>query len=279
MKDVESILTGFVANINDQNYIDKAVYFIANKDTFVDAVEKVEVCATFIKNKQTNAESWKNFVKEVNDDLAKAAKNVQVIATATAEFDVAFCLGIMNKYSELQKLYQQIRDEYFKKYSEAASSMTEKYKTLKDKAIALIQEIDALDFTENAIAKSKANSILQFAEGRICETPKITTSIKEYNTKLTYSEVLSANEMFAQKETEINIVDAQLVREKAEEPVVPAPVADDTPTEDIPQPQVVVNTIKRTLPNADITVAEYKSWLLSEIKTMSAMKDTDKVTF
>lgn len=115
-----------------------------NKDTFVDAVEKVEVCATFIKNKQTNAESWKNFVKEVNDDLAKAAKNVQVIATATAEFDVAFCLGIMNKYSELQKLYQQIRDEYFKKYSEAASSMTEKYKTLKDKAIALIQEIDAL---------------------------------------------------------------------------------------------------------------------------------------
>lgn len=46
MKDVESILTGFVANINDQNYIDKAVYFIANKDTFVDAVEKVEV---FIK--------------------------------------------------------------------------------------------------------------------------------------------------------------------------------------------------------------------------------------
>ena len=91
--------------------------------------------------------------------------------------------------------------------------------------------------------------------------------------------MLSANEMFAQKETEINIVDAQLVREKAEEPVVPTPVADDTPTEDISQPKVVVNTIKRTLPNADITVAEYKSWLLSEIKTMSAMKDTDKVTF
>ena len=279
MRDVESILNGFVANINDQNYIDKAVYFITNKDAFVDAVEKVEACATFIKNKQTNAESWKNFVKEVNDDLAKAAKNVQVIASATAEFDVAFSLGLMNKYSELQKLYQQIRDEYFKKYSEAASSMTEKYKTLKDKASALIQEIDALGFVENAIAKSKANSILQFAEGRICETPKITTSIKEDNTKLTYSEVLSANEMFAQKDTEINIVDAQLVREKAEEPVVPDPVVDDTPTEDIPQPQVVVNTIKRTLPNADITVAEYKSWLLSEIKTMSAMKDTDKVTF
>lgn len=61
--------------------------------------------------------------------------------------------------------------------------------------------------------------------------------------------------------------------------LLPTLVADDTPTEDISQPQVVVNTIKRTLPNADITVAEYKSWLLSEIKTMSAMKDTDKVTF
>ena len=154
MKDVESILTGFVANINDQNYIDKAVYFIANKDTFVDAVEKVEACRIFIQNKQTNAESWKNFVKEVNDDLAKAAKNVQVIASVTAEFDVAFSLGLMNKYSELQKLYQQIRDEYFKKYSEAASLMTVKYKTLKDKASALIGMMHLKDWESLLIINS-----------------------------------------------------------------------------------------------------------------------------
>lgn len=79
MKNVESILTGFVANINDQNYIDKAVYFIANKDTFVDAVEKVEVCATFIKNKQTNAESWKNFVNIVNSNIKKANISDQLV--------------------------------------------------------------------------------------------------------------------------------------------------------------------------------------------------------
>lgn len=280
MKDVEAVLMGFVANINDQNYIDKAVYFIENKDAFVDAIEKVEVCATFIKNKQANAEAWKSFVKEVNDDLTKAAKNVQAITLATAEFDTAFGSGLMKKYSELQKLAQQIRDEYFKKYSEAASSMTTKYKGLKDSADKLLQEIETLGFVENAVAKNKVNSIILFAEGRICETPKITVSIKEDNTKLTYSEVLSANDMFAQKETELSIVDAQLVRIKPEVPATPAPQGNDDPADVIPQPQeVVVNTIKRTLPNSDITVSEYKTWLLSEIKTISAMKDTDRVTF
>lgn len=280
MKDVEAVLGGFVANINDQNYIDKAVYFIENKDAFVDAIEKVETCSTFIKNKQGNAESWKNFVKEVNDDLAKAAKHVQVIAMATAEFDTVYGSGLMKKYSQLQKIAQQIRDEYFKKYAEAAALMTTRYKKLKESAERLHGEIDALGLNENAIAKSKVNSILLFAEGRICETPKITSSIKEDTTKLTYSEILSANDMFAQKETELSIVDAQLIRVKPETPATPTPSGDDAPeVENVEQKEEVVHTIKRTLPSPDITVSEYKTWLLTEIKTMSAMKETDKVTF
>lgn len=280
MKDVEAVLGGFVANINDQNYIDKAVYFIENKDAFVDAIEKVETCSTFIKNKQGNAESWKNFVKEVNDDLAKAAKHVQVIAMATAEFDTAYGSGLMKKYSQLQKIAQQIRDEYFKKYAEAAALMTTRYKKLKESAERLHDEIDALGLNENAIAKSKVNSILLFAEGRICEMPKITSSIKEDTTKLTYSEVLSANDMFAQKEAELSIVDAQLIRVKPETPATPTPSGDDAPeVENVEQKEEVVHTIKRTLPSPDITVSEYKAWLLTEIKTMSAMKETDKVTF
>ena len=64
--------------------------------------------------KTVNYDNIISFVKEVNDDLAKAAKNVQVIATATAEFDMAFSLGLMNKYFELQKLYQQIPCKYIK---------------------------------------------------------------------------------------------------------------------------------------------------------------------
>ena len=48
MKETEDILAGFVANINDQNYIDKAVYFISNKDIFAESIEKVEACADFI---------------------------------------------------------------------------------------------------------------------------------------------------------------------------------------------------------------------------------------
>lgn len=282
MKSVEEILGGFVANINDQNYIDKAVYFINNKEAFIESIEKVEACASFIKAKQPKVEEWKEFVKEVNDDLIKAAKSVQIISDSTNEFNVAFTSGLIKKYPELQKLYQQIRDEYYKKYTEAAAVMTRKYNPLKQKIEVLVQEIDNLGFAENAIANSKLHALRIFAEGRICESPKITISIKEDTTKLTYSEVLSANEMIGQKETDVSIIDAQLIRNKPAAPVTnPNPSPQDDTGNDTTDVQVtpVITTIKRTIPTADMTVSEYRTWLLSELKTLSAMQDTDKITF
>lgn len=281
MVDVEAILSRFVASINDQNYIDKADYFICNKGVFVEAIENVEACANFIKNKQAKVEGWKTFVEEVNDDLIKAAKTVQAISIATSEFDVAFSSGLIKNYPTLQKLSQKIRDEYYKKYIEAANIMTDKYKAVKEKAEQLLHEIEILGFPENAIAKRNVDSLIIFANGRICTAPKITTSIKENVTKLTYSEVLSANEMVVQKETELSIIDAQLVRVKQETlSSTQAQKNDgDKTTRDILVSEPLVSTIKRILPEADMTVSEYRTWLLAELKELSARNDTDKVTF
>ena len=279
MKENEDILAGFVANINDQNYIDKAVYFISNKDIFSESIERVEACADFINSKQLKAEEWKIFVQEVNDDLIKAAKSVQVISDATGEFDAAFKSGLMKEYPKLQKIAQNIRDEYYKKYVEAASNMTTSYVSLKKKADLLLEEIESLGFTENAVAKRSVEALIVFAEGRICNSPKITTSIKEDTTKLTYSEVLSANEMISQKETELSIIDAQLVRSKPVKPTSDPAVPDNVDGQDEQIPKTTVSIIKRTLPDSEMTVSEYRTWLLEELKTVSAMQDTDKVSF
>ena len=279
MTSVESVLKQFIGNVNDQNYIDKAIAFISGKDVFSDAIDAVMSCSDFIKNRQAKAEGWKIFVQEVNDDLSKAAKIVQSIALATNDFNGAFDSGLMQKYAELQTIAQKIRDEYFKKYSEAASIMSAKYEAIKSKAESVIQEIETLDIEENAVLMSKAQTILAFAEGRICKNPKITTSIKEDSTKLTFSEVLSANDIVGQKETELSVIDAQIIRQKPEKKQDDVPPAEggDAPVPE--EKKAVVSTIRRELPKSDITVSEYKTWLLSEIKTISAMKDTDKITF
>lgn len=279
MASVESVLKQFIGNVNDQNYVDKAVAFISIKDAFSDAIETVILCSEFIKNRQIKAEGWKSFVQEVNDDLSKAAKTVQSIALATNEFNVAFNSGLMQKYAELQSLHQKIRDEYFKKFSEAASTMSSKYEAIKLKAEAIIDEIDKLEIEENAVKKLQAQTILTYAEGRICKDPKITTSIKEDTTRLTFSEVLSANDIVGKKETELNIIDAQIIRQKPENPQDDVPPAEGDNTPEPEEKNDMVSTIKRELPKSDITVSEYKTWLLSEIKTVSAMKDTDKITF
>lgn len=278
MSSVESVLKHFIGNVNDQNFVDKAIEFISSKDAFSDAIEDVISCSDFIKERQSKAERWKTFVQDVNDDLTKAAKTVQSITLATSDFNSAFNSGLMQKYAELQTLSQKIRDEYFKKYSEAASMMSTKYEVIKSKAEIIIQEIEALDIEENAVLKSKAQNILVFAKGRICKNPKITTSIKEDNTKLTFSEVLSANDIVGQKETELNIIDAQIIRQKPKNPQGDVP-SDESGNISEPEEKDVVIIIKRNLPKSDITVSEYKTWLLSEIKTVSAMKDSDKIIF
>ncbi|GAA4653723.1 hypothetical protein GCM10023142_08610 [Anaerocolumna aminovalerica] len=279
MTSVESVLKQFIGNVNDQNYIDKAIAFISSKDSFSDAIDAVMSCSDFIKNRQAKAEGWKIFVQEVNDDLSKAAKIVQSIALATNDFNGAFDSGLMHKYVELQTIAQKIRDEYFKKYSEAALIMSAKYEAIKSKAESVIQEIETLDIEENAVLRSKAQTILAFAEGRICKNPKITTSIKEDSTKLTFSEVLSANDIVGQKETELSVIDAQIIRQKPEKKQDDVPLAEggDAPVPE--EKKAVVSTIRRELPKSEITVSEYKTWLLSEIKTISAMNDTDKITF
>lgn len=281
MEDVEAVLRGFISNINDQNYIDKAVYFISNKDAFEEAIEKVVVCGDFIKSKQIKAEEWKEFVKEVNDDINKAAKTVQAISIATDEFKVLFNSGLMKKYADLQKLYQLVRDEYYKKYIEAATIMTTGYKIIKESGKKILEEIETLSIPENSIAKRNTESLIAFAEGRICEYPKILSSIKEETTKLTYSEVLSANEMIGHKETELSIIDAQLtrVRPVSPRPTVSSQEKDDIPLQDESPVQPKITTIKRNLPCKEMTVSEYKTWLLSELKTLSMINDTDKVTF
>ena len=150
---------------------------------------------------------------------------------------------------------------------------------MKKKADLLLEEIESLGFTENAVAKRSVEALIVFAEGRICNSPKITTSIKEDTTKLTYSEVLSANEMISQKETELSIIDAQLVRSKPVKPTSDPAVPDNVDGQDEQIPKTTVSIIKRTLPDSEMTVSEYRTWLLEELKTVSAMQDTDKVSF
>lgn len=275
----ENVLKQFSGNVNDQNYIDRAVDFISGKEVFSEAVEAIIACSDFIKGKQPKAEEWKVFVQEVNDDLSKAAKSVQAIAVATSDFEAAFNSGLLKKYVELQRLTQQIRDEYFKKFSEAALIMSARYEELKVKAEKVLQEIDCIGIEENAVARSKAETIHSFAEGRICKSPKITTSIKEDSTKLTYSEVLSANDIIRQKETELSIIDAQIVRKKPEEAQIgkSSDKVEKKPEEE--EQETTVNIIKRVFPNAGMVVSEYRTWLLSELKTIAAMRDTDKIVF
>jgi hypothetical protein len=271
MCEKEKILAGFVSNINDQNYIDKAEYFINNKDVYAETIEQIEECREFIRAKERSILTWQLFIKDVKDDIAKSAKTIPLISSDADEFEVLMIGGITTKYSKLQSLFQKIKDEYYKLFSDAANIMTFKYKKLKKEAENVIEKINVLPDGLNVVAKSKTQSVLRFAENRICEKIDITDSIKENTTKLTYSEVLSANDMYVQKEMELQTIEAQLIK------TAPASIADDiTPVNESQKKAIIIT---RIVPSEEITINQYKVWLMNELKAIAGMNGTDIIKF
>ena len=77
----------------------------------------------------------------------------------------------------------------------------------------------------------------------------------------------------------MSIIDAQIVRKKPEEAQIgkSSDKVEKKPEEE--EQETTVNIIKRVFPNAGMVVSEYRTWLLSELKTIAAMRDTDKIVF
>jgi hypothetical protein len=146
----------------------------------------------------------------------------------------------------------------------AASTMASLYSKLKTDAAALIQEIKGLPAGLNETALLKAGSLLQFADQRTHAAVDLGFDVKDRYTKFTWSEILSFNELYFSKKTELEILKAGLLLIK------PAPVPG-------PATQPPVNKYSSTLPGRNLKVSAYKQWLQQELQKLAAANDNDDV--
>ena len=105
----------------------------------------------------------------------------------------------------------------------------------------------------------------QYAKQRTGATVTIDFDVKDKQSRFTYSEVLSFIDLYSSKKTEIEILRAGLIKEKAPEPQPGTP----------PTPTVKKYAVK--MPNTKMKVAEYKSWLHSELQKLASASDNDEI--
>lgn len=262
----QRILAGFTGVVSEANYIEKAEDFLSAEVAVSLALQEIEKVEKFKRDKLPKLLAWNSFVIAVGDELVKAAKTNPAISQLALEFNNLYSDSVVKNYSALQQKAQVIKDEYFKLMQSVARDMAAKYNLLKMNAEELIAEINTLPDGLNEEALRKANTILQYAEQRTQGTVTIEFDIKDKQTHFTYSEMLSFNELFHGKKTNLDIMKAGLIKE--------APPKPDPENVDPPPPKKIVTT---NLSAQKLKVSDYKRWLSGELHKLAGVSDNDEV--
>lgn len=260
-----SYLGGFTGAVSEANYIDKAVEFLSAKDDFLKALQEIEKVEKFIRNNLSKVKEWKIFVTAVQDELTKAAKTNATIQQLKNDFESHLQGEVIKNYAAVQQAAQKTKDEYHQLFSSAMQDCAAKYNEIESLSDALIKEIESLPAGLNDLALSKATALNQYAKQRTGATVTIDFDVKDKQSRFTYSEVLSFIDLYSSKKTEIEILRAGLIKEKAPEPQPGTP----------PTPTVKKYVVK--MPNTKMKVAEYKSWLHSELQKLASASDNDEI--
>lgn len=260
-----SYLGGFTGAVSEANYIDKAVEFLSSKDDFLKALQEIEKVEKFIRNNLSKVKVWKIFVTAVQDELTKAATSNAAIQQLKTDFESYLIGDVIKNFASLQQAAQKTKDEYHQMFSVAMKDCATKYTEIETLAGVLIKEIETLPSGLNDNALNKVYALSQYAKQRTVATVSIDFDVKDKQSRFTYSEVLSFIDLYSSKKTEIDILRAGLIKEKAPEP---QPGTSPTPT---------VKKYAVKMPNTKMKVAEYKSWLQGELQKLASAADNDEI--
>jgi len=260
-----SYLGGFTGAVSEANYIDKAMAFLSAKDDFLKALQEIEKVEKFIRNNLSKVKEWKIFVTAVQDELTKAATSNAAIQQLKTDFESHLNGDVIKNFASLQQAAQNTKDEYHQLFSVAMKDCAAKYTEIETLTGGLIKEIEKLPSGLNDNAFNKASALSQYAKQRTIATVAIDFDVKDKQSRFTYSEVLSFIDLYSSKKTEIEILRAGLIKEKAPEPQPGTP----------PTPTVKKYAVK--IPTSKMKVAEYKTWLQGELQKLASASDNDEV--
>jgi hypothetical protein len=277
-----SFLGGYTGAVSEVNYIDKSIEFLDTKADFLKALQEIETVEKFIRINLTKVKEWKVFISSVQDEMTKAATSNPTIEKLKVDFDSHLNGDVIKNYSSLQQSAQKTKDEYHKLFSTAMLDCSAKYSEIETLSKKLLQEIESLPYGINNEAISKTSNLVQYAQQRKQSTIEIDFDVKDKNSRFSFSEIQSFIELYSTKKSEIDIIQATLIREVP--PTPPTPKDDDEdgrpkppkPDEVDPKPQTPKQIVV-SIPKEKMKVSAYKEWLKQELQKIASMSDEDEI--
>ena len=252
-------LQPYVIKITDSNYKLKAEEFLEGFDQFSEAIEHIQNIISFIDNNLSRVKKFHNFIVNIVRELEKLGGTYQdnLIYKLQEDFKNKFDESVINNYSKLEKIYQDIKDEYHRLIKDEHDLMAKNHADLKLMAEGLQSDIVDISESLNKGIISELDNIITYATKHICNDLRIEYEISCQSCHFSLNEIIASNQNVG-----IRLNEVETIRTRIEYP--------DTGGGQ-PQPKRVNIKSKK----GEFTALQYRKILKERLNQISLLNDED----
>jgi len=274
----KAVFQPFTPSVTEANCFSQARAFLNQQDEYITAIERVEKDFDFIKNNFRRIERIKEYLEDVKEELQSANCDMQLINPIVEQFQQCYETDVVSNYQTILHLEQQARDMYYKLFDGIKERVNLLYTSLREKAEAVRQQLDAYPHEWNARLYSSISlfdsQCRRFQVSRI-DIPQYEIRCKVCGLQL--RDLVYAENMAPQREQETLLWQSEIVKTDPK----PVPKPDPKPGDPNPQPkpQPKTRSMKSYLPQGKQSVAQYRQWLTSQLSLLQSFDAADELDF
>lgn len=277
-----SIFQQYQATVTETNFLTTAKNFLIEKNTdeYIKAVERVVKDIRFIDENMSEIRSMLSYVEEVKDQFEKSLGSDEKIRTPFLHFMQLYDADIVANYNAMRKDVQDIRDTYISTFRQIAQKTKDIYSGLLIKAENLKSNIEQYPKEWNAHLLSETGRLIN----RCRQYADITSTFDSYSVKSLGSrfdlrEVVTAYENAQTNDNSIFTLESQIQTSDPNPQPKPDPKSgkQEPPTQNPKPYQPKVHNLKSRVPQGEISVPEYRTWLTQQLSMIRSFNEKDSV--
>jgi hypothetical protein len=247
-----TVLREYTQTVTGDNFKQTIEKFLNNYSQYQISVNKIQKTIRFCEKNLNTARKYKSFVEQVKQELEKIGRTFQNsnIFNLAEDFNNKYNSSVCDCYSNLQQIFQSIKDEYYHLMENEHKRMTASYFEVKQKAQEHRQKVASISEDLNQDILRKIDEIIYFADRHCCDNLEINFETKCENCHYSLNEIVFANQIIENKNQEIEKTKTQIT---------------------FPDPKQTPKEIKVNIKKGKYTVPEYRKMLqekINEAKTI-----------
>jgi hypothetical protein len=256
-------ISQFTGKTTEGNYIERAEQFLELKDSFKQASKGIRQIEKFVKKNLAKTTTLKRFVDSLEVEMTKASIQSETMSDNIRKFKEYYKNSVIDHFGDIVSLGQKLKDEYYELMSTDHQSMADSHTTLKEKALALIEEIKRYPQDPNKKNMERAENICKYAEQRTISQLELGDGIQCKTCKMSLSEIKNSIALVPLKQTELAEIRSSIVDEEPDDPPVPGVV-------------ILPKKINLSVPRST-TVRNFRQLLANQLQDLSGLNDDDKL--